>query len=68
MNLIVSILICVGYAVDYTVDVILTTLLINSKIDAKQEAYFLTLNKIFLTLCIFAAYVILMKVFMTYAR
>ena len=68
MNLIVSLLICLGYAVDYSTDFVLTLLLIEHVIDLHTESYCLSISKIFLTVCIFIAYILLLKVFMTYQR
>lgn len=65
-NFLVSLFICIGYAFDYTSDVTTTILLIEEVIDFNQEAYIISINRIVLTVCIFAAYTILIKIFMTY--
>ena len=68
MNLIVSLLICIGYAIDYIADIIISVLYIEGKINLDQEALYVTISELFLNLCIFAAYMILMKIFMTYQK
>ena len=66
MNNYVSLLICFGYSLDYVLDVAVTILFMNHQIDVQQEQYLVNINSITLAICIFAAYVILIKVFMGY--
>lgn len=66
MNLLVSCFICVGYFFDYTTDVTTTILLIEGVIDFNLEEYIISINRVVLTICVFTAYIILLKIFMTY--
>lgn len=66
LNMIVSILICLGYAVDYSVKVISVILFLEGVIDLNGEALAMTVAKLFLSMSVFSAYIILMRVFMTY--
>lgn len=61
-----SVLILLGYAVDYTAEVVSIILMLEGVITVNQEALIMTVAKLFLSMCIFSAYIILMKVFMTY--
>ena len=62
----VSALICVGYSIDYTSDVVVTILMIEGVLDLDEEALYMICNHLVLTLCIFTAYIILIKVFIAY--
>lgn len=66
MNLIVSILIAVGYMIDYSCAVVVTVLYVEKVIDLNQKYLYFSISKISLSVCIFLAYIILMKVFITY--
>ena len=68
MNNYVSLLICIGYTLDYALDVTVTLLFLNKKLDFDQEAYMININSLSLAVCIFAAYIILMKVFLNYHK
>jgi len=68
MNLIVSILICVGYTVMYITEFVLTVLILKDKLTLTSEVFFVTCGRIFLIITIFFAYLILMKVFLTYQK
>lgn len=66
LNMIVSILICVGYAVDYSATVISVILFMEGVIDVSTEALIMTVSKLILSMAVFSAYIILMRVFMIY--
>lgn len=68
MNNYVSILICTGYVVDYCFDIALTILLLRDVITVDQEDFWAFVNHIFLSVCIFTAYIILLKIFLTYQK
>ena len=68
MNNYVSILICVGYVFDYANDIAITILLLKDYITVEQEDFWAFINEIVLSLCIFFAYVILLKIVMTYQK
>ena len=66
MNMLVSTLIAIGYVADYSLTVIVTVLYVEKIIDIDQEFLYISINQISLTVCIFSAYLILMKVFIGY--
>ena len=66
MNLLVSMLICIGYVLDYLVSCIIVILYIEDVISSAQETIIAIVNKLTLSIFIFAAYIILMKIFLTY--
>ena len=66
MNLIVSLLICIGYTIDYIADIVILILYIQDVIDLSEEALYVTMSELFLSLCIFVAYMLLMKIFLAY--
>lgn len=65
-NRAVSIFICIGYSVDYAVDLVFTSLLLNGKIDYYQQQFGAIFGRSVLVVCVFMAFAILMKTFMTY--
>lgn len=67
-NNIVSLLICFGYVVDYASDITLTLLLLRDSINAEQEQFWEFANRVFLSICIFIAYIILLKIFLGYQK
>ena len=66
MNLIVSFFICIGYAYDFTSDLTMCLLMMEDVISYELEEYIIAVNRIVLTICLFVAYIILLKIFMTY--
>ena len=68
MNNVVSMLICIGYCIDYAFDIVLTIMMLKDMLDAGQEDFWAFVNHIILSCCIFTAYIILLKIFLTYQR
>ena len=62
----VTIFICIGYSVDYSVEFVVTILLIQDKVGLETDQYSVAIGRGVLIVCIFVAYTILMKTFMTY--
>ena len=68
MNMVVSLLICLGYIVDYSVDLVAAMLLIYDAVDPELNLFLISIKQVFLVVCIFVAYMVLLKIFMTYQR
>ena len=66
MNLIVSLFVCVGYSYDFTSDLTMCLLMMEGVMGYELEHYIIEINRIVLTVCLFVAYIILLKIFMTY--
>ena len=66
LNLTVSVLIAVGYTVDYVTEVTCTILVLREYITLDQQQTYIVIGQLCLMLCIFSAYIILMRVFFTY--
>ena len=66
MNFTVSVFICVGYIIDYTIEVSCFFLLLANTISYENEQTIVTIGHLSLNICIFGAYIILMKIFKGY--
>ena len=67
-NFAVSILICLGYIVDYVITVTIYILRILTIITYNTAQYYQLSSQLFLIISIFFAYIILMRIFLTYHR
>ena len=68
MNFTVSVFICVGYIIDYSTEVSCFFLLLSETIDYETEQTIITIGHLVLNICIFGAYIILMKIFKGYQK
>lgn len=59
-------MICTGYVIDYASDITLTVCLLNDKLTLQQEEFWEFFDRVLLSCCIFAAYIILLKTFLGY--